>query len=283
MNKKFLSVVFLFVFVLAPTTVFAATSEDRDPERVLARVEDYEIKEMHVDQILAAAGPQAAMMYNNEQGRLLLLNELIANRLFALYGKKQGLDETPEFKNTLNAFITHSMARMAIDNVLESATVTDEDIKNFYDENPDHFTIPEQIHAVHILIPNDENSEEKLALLQRELEQGVSFSDLAMEHSACPSAQNGGSLGFFGRGQMVPEFEEAAFALNEPGDISEPVQSNFGWHIIKLEEIRPSSVMPFEGIQQQIEQFLLNEKQTQKYQEVLENLMNEFTVEILAD
>jgi peptidyl-prolyl cis-trans isomerase C len=138
------------------------------------------------------------------------------------------------------------------------------------------------------LVADDEESEEKLSLIQRALEEGVSFEELALEHSIDPSAQqNGGDLGFFGRGQMVPEFEEAAFALNEPGEISEPVRSNFGWHIILLEEKRPSSIMPFddvmqEGVIQQLEQFLLNERRTLAYQEALAALRNEFTVEMFV-
>jgi len=291
---SFLSVVLLTVFVLAPTAVFAAGEENaRDPQRVLARVEDYEIREEHIDQIIAqlvaSAGPQAAMMHNNDAGRRMILDDFIASRLFTLSAKSQGLQESQEFQDLLESFTTHALSRMAMENALEGITVSDEDLRNFYDENPDQFTMPEQIRASHILIPSDEEAEAKLALIQEQLARGVSFAELAMEHSTCPSGQTGGSLGQFGRGQMVPEFEEVAFALNEPGDISEPIESRFGWHIILLDERTPASLVAFEDVVReaavlhQLEEYLLNEKRTQKYQEVLAALREQFTVEILVD
>jgi peptidyl-prolyl cis-trans isomerase C len=101
-----------------------------------------------------------------------------------------------------------------------------------------------------------------------------------MSQSICPSAPQGGDLGFFGRGQMVPEFEEVAFALQNPGDISDPVQSSFGWHIIKLEEKQPPSVLGYDEIKPQIIQYLSNARRAQKYGEELETLKEEYKVEI---
>jgi len=292
MYKEFFCVVILTAIALAGAAVFAAVPEGitleeaepaaRDPERVLARVEGHEIIERDIDQLLAAAGPQAVMMYDNEYGRRLVLEELIANRLFALSGKKQGLDDTPEFRQALDAFITNAMARAAVEEAIRDVAVSDEESRSFYDENLDTFTTPDEIRARHILIPDDETSADMVVLIMGELEEGVSFDVLAVEHSIDPTAQHGGGdLGFFTRGQMVSEFEEAAFALQEPGDISEPVRSDFGWHIIKLEEKRPSAVMPYEEVRPHIEQFLFDEKMTQRYQEELETLRQEFTVEIL--
>ena len=80
---------------------------------------------------------------------------------------------------------------------------------------------------------------------------------------------------------MVPEFEEAAFALKEPGDVSAPVQSQFGWHIIKLEAINPPAVVPFDDVKQQITQYLANEQRARKYRAELDVLQNEFKVEYL--
>jgi parvulin-like peptidyl-prolyl isomerase len=109
----------------------------------------------------------------------------------------------------------------------------------------------------------------------------VSFDVLAVNYSTDPSAaQGGGDLGFFGKGQMVPEFEEVAFALKEPGDISEPVQTAFGWHIIKLEEKKPSAVVSYDEVKPQIIQYLTNEKRAQKYRDQLEVLKKEYKVEI---
>ena len=288
MFKNFLKAVLLTVFALSAAAAFAAdpgdVSSERDPERVLAIVEDHEIKERDVDRLLADAGPQAVMMLDNEEGRRLILDELIAIRLFALYGQKQGLDEDPDFMRSLDSFITQSLALAAIESIMKDISVSDDESRMFYDENPDEFTTPEQINVRHILLADDETSDDMIAFIQQELENGVPFDVLAAEHSIDPSApMSGGDLGFFGRGRMVPEFEEAAFALSEPGDISEPVKSNFGWHIIKLEEVRPLSVLPFDEVKPQIEQNLTNEKMAEKYLEELEALKDEFSIEILTE
>lgn len=106
--------------------------------------------------------------------------------------------------------------------------ITDEDAREYYDNNPEMFST-NQVAASHILV-----EDEALALdLKAQLDDGADFAELAVAHSTCPSSAQGGDLGYFGRGQMVPEFENAAFAM-EVGDISDPVQTQFGWHIILL-------------------------------------------------
>lgn len=106
--------------------------------------------------------------------------------------------------------------------------ITDEDAREFYDNNPEMFA-SNQVAASHILV-----EDEALAVdLKAQLDDGADFAELAVAHSTCPSSSQGGDLGYFGRGQMVPEFENAAFAM-EVGDISEPIQTQFGWHIILL-------------------------------------------------
>ena len=110
------------------------------------------------------------------------------------------------------------------------------------------------------------------------LSQGKSFDVVAKEYSIDPgSAANGGDLGEFPRGMMVPEFEKAAFELAKPGDVSEPVKTQFGWHIIKLEERIPESTIPFE----QIKERLTQELREQKTQEILQNLTKELILEKL--
>jgi peptidyl-prolyl cis-trans isomerase C len=286
MKKSLLSSVVLGVIALAMSIAFAAPAEQerpepaKDPEKVLAKVETREIKEKDIDQVIQMAGPQGAA-YDNEQGRKAILDELVGARLFAISGAKQGLDQTPEFKSVVENFTSQALARAAIEKVLSDVSASEEESKKFYDENPAQFTTPEQVRARHILLSDDVTSADKVATIQDELKKGASFDVLAVTYSTDPSAaQGGGDLGFFGKGQMVPEFEEAAFALKEPGDISDPVQTSFGWHIIKLEEKSPSAVVPYDEVQPQIIQYLTNEKRAQKYREELEVLKKEYKVEI---
>jgi peptidyl-prolyl cis-trans isomerase C len=257
-----------------------AAAPQKDPEKVLARVQGQEIREKDVDQIIQTAGPQGAM-YDNEQGRRAILDELVAARLFALSGTKQGLDKSPAVVEAVASFTSQALARVTIDGMLQGITATEEEAKNFYDENPDQFLKPEEIHVRHILVSDDVASADTIKTVQAELSKGTSFDVLAMERSICPSAPQGGDLGFFGRGQMIPEFEEAAFALQNPGDLSQPVLTSFGWHIIKLEEKRASSTTEYDEVKPQIIQYLTNEKRVLKYQETLEALKKEYSVEIL--
>jgi peptidyl-prolyl cis-trans isomerase C len=289
-KKSFLGSVVLGLVVSAALVAFAAPVEQaapgpepaKDPERVLAKVETQEIKEKDVDQVILMAGPQGAA-YDNEQGRKAILDELVAARLFAISGKKQGLDQTPEFKNVVENFTNQALARVAIEKALANISASEEESKKFYDENPEQFTTPEEVRARHILLSDDVTSADKVTTIQDELKRGVSFDVLAVTYSTDPSAaQGGGDLGFFGKGQMVPEFEEAAFALKESGDISSPVRTAFGWHIIKLEEKRPSTVISYDDVKPQIIQYLANEKRTQKYREELEVLKKEYKVEIIG-
>ena len=253
-----------------------------DPEKVLAKVADREIREKDIDQVIRMMGPQGAMMYDNPQGRRAVLDELVSMHLFALKGAEEKLDQTPEFKTAVETFRNQSLARAAIDASLKDVTVSDEEAKKFYDEHPDQFTQPERVHVRHVLISDDVTSADAIAKIQADLKAGVSFDEVAKSRSLCPSAAQGGDLGEVSKGQMVPEFEAAAFALKNPGDFSEPVKTQFGWHIIRLEGRTPSSVEPFDTVKPQLVQYLTNEKKGEAFKNAVEGLKKTYKVEMLV-
>lgn len=271
------------LLVTAAGAVFAASDQEKktDPEKVLARVEGQEIKEKDVEQILEMMGPQGTMMYNNPEGRKAILDELVSMRLFALKGAKDGLDKTPEFQASLENFKAQALARASIESSLSKIAVTDEEAKKYYDEHKDQFTEPEQVHVRHILLSDDVTSADSIKKVQEALKSGTSFDEAAKTASLCPSAPEGGDLGFISKGQMVPEFEEAAFALKKPGDLSEPVKTRFGWHIIKLEEKKAASVHAFNEVKPQILQILANEKKANEYKTLFEGLKKQYKVEMI--
>jgi len=253
-----------------------------DPEKVLAKVADRDIREKDIDQVIRMMGPQGAMMYDNPQGRRAVLDELVSMHLFALKGAEEKLDQTPEFKTAVETFRNQSLARAAIDASLKDVTVSDEEAKKFYDEHPDQFTQPERVHVRHVLISDDVTSADAIAKIQADLKAGVSFDEVAKSRSLCPSAAQGGDLGEVSKGQMVPEFEAAAFALKNPGDLSEPVKTQFGWHIIRLEGRTPSSVEPFDTVKPQLVQYLTNEKKGEAFKNAVEGLKKTYKVEMLV-
>jgi peptidyl-prolyl cis-trans isomerase C len=151
--------------------------------------------------------------------------------------------------------------------IMPKVIVTEADAKKFYDENPDKFSKSESVKASHILLGVDpkatadekKTAREKAEKLRKELTAGADFADLAKGNSTCPSSQQGGDLGFFGKGQMVPAFEKAAFAL-KPGEISDVVETQFGYHIIKLTEKKAAEKVDFKEAQPRIEDYLKNQK-----------------------
>jgi peptidyl-prolyl cis-trans isomerase C len=163
---------------------------------------------------------------------------------------------------------------------------TEADMRNFYDENPDQFTRPEQVKARHILFMVDADASDADKAAKRkeaeealaELKAGADFATMAQERSDCPSASKGGDLGYFGRGSMVPQFEDAAFALR-PGQMSGIVETRFGYHIIKVEDKTEPGKVSYEDAKANIEQYLGGQNKQQAMTKVIEGLRAEANIE----
>ncbi|MEI6305231.1 MAG: peptidylprolyl isomerase [Deltaproteobacteria bacterium] len=151
--------------------------------------------------------------------------------------------------------------------ILPKVKVTEEENRKFYDQNLDKFKNDESVRASHILLGVDakatfeekKKAREKAEKLRKELVGGADFASLAKEHSTCPSSKQGGDLGYFGKGQMVPAFEQAAFAL-KPGSISDVVETQFGYHILKVAEKKAAGAVSFKDSLPRIEEFLKSQK-----------------------
>jgi peptidyl-prolyl cis-trans isomerase C len=172
--------------------------------------------------------------------------------------------------------------------ITPKAVVTEVEAREFYDKNIDKFKRAETIKASHILIGVDpkataedkKKAQEKAEKLRKELAGGADFATLAKGNSTCPSSQQGGDLGFFGKGQMVPSFESAAFAL-KPGDISDVVETQFGYHIIKLVEKKPAETTDFKDVKVKIEEYLKGVKVGELIQKYIEETKKTAKVERL--
>ena len=151
--------------------------------------------------------------------------------------------------------------------IVSGIAIPENEIKDYYEKNKSKMIQPAQIRASHVLIKVDskkgpeQKKEAKTAIekIKAKIKKGEDFAALAKEHSECPSASRGGDLGFFGQGQMVKPFEKAAFALKKD-EVSDIVETNFGYHIIKLTDKRPATEVSFKEVRQQIEQHLKQEK-----------------------
>lgn len=169
---------------------------------------------------------------------------------------------------------------------LSKTAVTDAELRAFYDNNVDKFKRDETVKASHILIGVDgkasaedkKKAHEKAEKLRKELAGGADFAALAKGNSTCPSSQQGGDLGSFGKGQMVAPFEKAVFAL-KPGEISDVVETQFGYHIIKLTE---KKTIDFKDVKTKIEEFLKGQKANAAIQKYLEDVKKTVKIEILV-
>ena len=170
-------------------------------------------------------------------------------------------------------------------NIRKKITVTEEESNKFYNDNPNFFKQPEQVKASHILIkvaPDAEESKKiqarkKMETIQKKVRQGEDFGLLAKANSEGPTAQREGDLGYFSQGQMVKPFGDAAFAL-KVGEVSEIVETQFGYHLIKVTDKKPARTIPYKEVQQKLEQHLKIEKERTEIQGYIENLKKSATI-----
>jgi len=226
------------------------------------------ITDLEVDEFLAGLGPRG-QAYNNPEGRGVILEQLIGNKLLLLDAKRNLIEAEPAFKEQLARLKDNLLASYAAEKVISTVSVSDKEARDYYEENKERFNQGETVNASHILVDTEEKALELLAKIKSG---EVSFETCAKENSSCPSGQQGGSLGDFGRGQMVPEFDTAVFSM-EVGEITEtPVKTQFGYHLIKLNAKNPATTPAFEEIASEIKQGLLGEKRQRAYESKINQL-----------
>ena len=171
--------------------------------------------------------------------------------------------------------------------IMNAIIISDADSKAYYDANLQMFKQPEQVKASHILIKVDANATDaqkaearkKINDIQQKLKNGGDFAELAKEYSEGPSNVRGGDLGYFRRGQMVKPFEEAAFAL-QPNEVSDVVETRFGYHLIKVYEKKPEQTLAYSDVKEQIGQRMKQEKAEKEVAQYIEQLKKDAKIEV---
>lgn len=239
---------------------------------VLAVIAGEQITQADFDRYLQGVPREQQAYASNPQFREQFLEQLVSLYLFAQKGEDDKLAETEEFKKVMANARREILAQFAMREVLKTVEVSEEEIKAFYDENQAQFKKGETVSAKHILVETEEKCNEILATITSGEK---TFEDAAKEFSTCPSGQRGGDLGAFGRGQMVPEFEQAAFEA-EIGKVIGPVKTQFGCHLIKVEAKNEAEVAAFDEVKATIRQNLVQQKQNQIYTETIQNLKEKY-------
>src|SRR3954468_3135707 len=227
-------------------------AEEANP--VLAKVNGAEIRASDVALAEEELGASLAQM-DPATKKENVLSFLIDMKIVSKEAEDKKIADRDDFKTRL-AFARN---RLLMDNLLAAegkAATTDENMKKVYEEAAKQISGEQEVHARHILVETEDQAKK----IADELKKGADFAELAKKESKDPGASDGGDLGFFTKEQMVPEFSTAAFAL-EPGKISDPIKTQFGWHIIKVEEKRTRKAPEFEQVKPQIETYVVRKAQ----------------------
>lgn len=242
--------------------------------KVLAIVDGREIKESDLNILIKNLG-QNISYFQGEEGRKKLIDELVMHELMYSDAVEKNLESEEGFIEVFNDMKRSMLQQYNLRKMFNSITILDEELKDFYEKNKNLYNRQEMAKASHILVDTEEKANEIL----EDLTDGLSFEEAANKYSSCPSKQNGGALGQFGKGQMVKEFEDAVFSMNL-GEISAPVKTQFGYHIIKLTEHTPAKSADFEEAYQEVKENYFAVKQENLYKSKKEELTKKYDVVI---
>lgn len=247
----------LFAMLALPSACLLPNTASAQNDPVIARVNGTEIRQSELDAVEAELGRQLHAM-DPDAKRDYLVTYIIDMHLVAKAAEAKKLAETPEFKRKL----ANARNRLLMEEMLEAASktaVTDEAMRMVYTDAIKQVADEEEVSARHILVETEDEAKQILA----ELKKGGDFAAIAKDKSKDPGSKaKGGDLGFFSKEQMVPEFAEVAFKLTK-GQLSEPLKTQFGWHIIRLDDRRKKVPPAFEEVKDQLASFVERRAQSE--------------------
>lgn len=262
----------LLLFTALPATAQEEAVDLKGEDKVVATVNGYEIKTSEV-----------RMAFDDVIGQLpnlpkklrypFVVEFLVERHLLAQLANKDGLAETDDYKRRLAAYQAKALRDSFLAQKI-SPQITEDQIRKVYDDEAKKVTETERVRARHILVA----SEKEANTIEEKLKAGEKFEDLAKQYSLDGSKDYGGDLGYFTAPEMVAEFSKAAFALKK-GEVSKPVKTDFGWHIIRLEDRKMGAAQPYDQVKAAIRNALVR----QKVQETLTGLRDVAKVEILDE
>lgn len=244
--------------------------------KVLAKVGEIEITQSDVNTLHKSVGPEKMLHYSSAEGQKQLLEELISQELLLQDAKNKKLHETKDFIDEVEKIKENVLKQLALRELLKKVTISDEFVKDYYEENIESFKKAESWKAAHILVDTKEEADK----IYQEIQEGKNFADAANEYSKCPSRENGGDLGFFTAGQMVKEFEDSVKEM-KIGEIKNSVATQFGFHLINLTDKKDSNLPAFDEVKDELKNQLLLIHQEKTYIETAEELKKSIKVEYL--
>jgi len=205
-----------------------------------------------------------------------IVNEMIIEELLYDEARRRKLNRDPDIKELINdATKKILISKVVEEEAKKSGPVSEDDVKVYYEENKEKYMVPETIRASHILTGTEEEAE----AAKGELDRGAEFAAVAKEYSKDLTKDRGGDLGYFGRDQMIPEFEKAAFNLNV-GEISGIIKTRFGYHIIELTERKPAVYQSFDEVKDAVRTSIIRDRQRQRFDEFTKKLKEKAKISV---
>ncbi len=247
----------VLTLALASTVITALPQLARAESKVVATIDGKPVTDADLAIAESEIGADMGSM-PAAQKKMSLLEFLIDNQLFAEAAEKEKLGQGPDFETRLTYLKRRALRELYFEKVIK-ASVSDGDARKMYDDQVKLIKPEEEVSARHILVETEDKAKE----LKEKIKAGGDFVALAKENSKDPgSKEDGGNLGYFGHGQMVPQFEDIVFKLAK-GDVSDPVKTQFGWHLVKLEDKRFKQPPAFDIVKDRLIQSQLLQKAQQ--------------------
>ncbi|MBI5074636.1 MAG: peptidylprolyl isomerase [Nitrospirae bacterium] len=244
----------------------------------LAKIDNTAVTQADFDREFQALPDYAQQIFTDAAGKEKFLNEIINKELLYKEAVKKGYDKGQDYIKKVEEFKKLSLVSELFEKeIMAKAKVSDQEVKDYYDKNKDDFIVAKEIKASHILVKTEDEAQKVLSRLKK----GEKFEVIAKAVSIdTGSAKNGGDLGFFKKGQMVPEFERAAAALKTGETTSFPVKSPFGFHIIKVTDKKTGEAIPYDKVRDLVSQKLSGERQKGVFDTYMAELKKSHKVEI---
>ena len=261
---------------LAKTSLFtvammatALTASD-----ILVTVNGKNITKQDAEAFVTASAPQAQFSKLDKSQQDMVVDRLVEKTLFTELAAKEGIEKKAEFQRNMDKIKEELLVNMWMKEQMDNVVVSDSEAKEFYDKNLDKFKEKATVHARHILVKDEKEAQaitDELKALKGEALK-TKFIELAKSKSTGPSGPKGGDLGSFTKGQMVPEFSKAVWDLKVGEVTSKPVKTQFGYHIIYLEDKKEASSVPYEQVKEKIVTSLKQQQFAKKIEEVAKEL-----------
>lgn len=269
--------------------VFWVTAVQAEEKEVVAKVDGKVITKAEFQQLLKRRGGEVPL---DKKMEIDLLNNLVQTIALGDAARGKGLDKRKDVQEIVKLNTDSVLANILIkEEVLDKISVSDEQAKNYYEKHLGQFTIPEKARVRHIMIKADKSAtddvkkkaREKAEEVLKKIKAGEDFAKLAMDYSDDPGSKaKGGDLGFFEKGKMFKTFDEAAFKLN-PGEVSDIVETPYGYHIIKMGEKKEKEIQPYESVKDRVMTMAKDEIKAEKMKEYLSQVMKQADIKIFSE